>query len=83
MTFKGYSLKILNILSKKEINIVFSNLEINAEKIIEMESFKALCRIRGILMREEFTDTECLDYIEAIVRVFEELGSNCGSRHDW
>ena len=63
--------------------MTFSDLKIDADKIIEIESFKALCRIRGILMCEEFTDTECLDYIEAIVRVFKEMGCDCGNRHDW
>ena len=43
----------------------------------------ALLQIQHILKDESLNDQECFYKIEEIVRVFERLGSGCGSRHDF
>lgn len=48
--------------------------------MIEIESFNALQKIKAIIENDSFSDFEC---IEEIVCVFEEIGSNGGSRHDF
>ena len=55
----------------------------NFEEIVKSECFRALCDIRDILDDYELPDEECFMKIEKIVCLFESLGSNCGSRHDF
>lgn len=40
-------------------------------------------RHRLILERDDLEDPECFRRIEKIVRVFERIGSGCGTRHDF
>lgn len=56
---------------------------INADKIIQTESYKALCKIKSIIEDDKLEDEECFLKIEEIVRVFESIGSNGGNRHDF
>lgn len=50
---------------------------------VETECYKALRKIRDILKNEDNSDEECFARIEEIVGIYEELGSDCGSRHDF
>lgn len=52
-------------------------------KIVEMECYQALCKIKQILSDETLSDSECFYQIEAIVCALEEIGSNGGGRHDF
>ena len=52
-------------------------------KLLECECYKALQKIKAILENEALSDEECFYKIEEIVCVFEELGSDGGSRHDF
>jgi len=54
-----------------------------AKEIVESDSYKALEKIRAILADETLSDAECFRKIEAVVCVFEELGSDGGGRHDF
>lgn len=45
--------------------------------------YRALERIQAILKDDSLTDPECFQRIEAIVRVYEDLGGGAGSRHDF
>lgn len=56
---------------------------LEAEHWVEMECFRALVKIKGILEDNSLRDDECIYQIEEIVNVFEDLGSECGSRHDF
>ena len=49
----------------------------------ESASIAALGRIREILKDDTLDDAECFQKIEDIVRVFEDLGLDCGVRHDF
>ena len=44
---------------------------------------RALLRIRDILADDALSDETCFAKIEAIVSLLEELGVDCGSRHDF
>lgn len=78
-----YTEILKSVLEKEEIQIVFPNLHIDAAAIVEQECYKALCQIKGILADERLDDKICFEKIEEIVSVFERMGSNAGSRHDF
>ena len=80
---KLYKDILTEILSREEVQISFPNLNIDAGKIVEMECYKALHRIREILDDHTLEDSECFNKIEEIVNVFEEMGSSGGCRHDF
>lgn len=50
---------------------------------MEMRCYEALRKIKNILEDESLTDTVCFQKIEEIIKVFEEIGSDGGSRHDF
>ena len=56
---------------------------INADRIVEMECYKSMQKIKTIIEDDSLNDEECFIKIEEIVRVFEKLGSNAGDRHDF
>ena len=74
---------LTQILSNQEIHITFPNLNINPTEIIESESYQALQKIKAVIMDDSLTDSECFMKIEEIICIFETLGSNCGTRHDF
>ena len=61
----------------------FPDLKLDAKKIVELECYKALKEIRNILDDDSLDDATCFQTIEEIVCVFEEMGFNGGSRHDF
>ena len=56
--------------------------EIDPAEIVHDTAYQALKQIKLILEDDQLDDPECFWKIEQIVRVFEELGSNAGTRHD-
>lgn len=50
---------------------------------VDSTAFAALCGIRKILRDDSLSDPECFRYIEAIVRLYEDMGLDCGNRHDF
>ena len=67
-------------IEKEEMHVVFPNLQINASEIIETRCYQALQKIKAIIDDDSLSDFMC---VEEIVRVFETIGSNGGSRHDF
>lgn len=65
------------------ISVDFPDLEQGAQDIINSAAYRALSQIQEILKDDSLADPECFYKIEAILRVFEALGSGCGSRHDF
>lgn len=51
--------------------------------IVQDRCYQALCQIKAVLEDDTLEDSECFQRIERIVEVFEQLGSNGGSRHDF
>ncbi len=72
-----------NILEKEDIIIEFKNLEINPAEIINLSCYRAICDIKTIIKDNSLSDKECFMKIENIVSLFESLGIDCGSRHDF
>lgn len=71
------------ILSQEEANIVFPQLKLDAEQLVEKACYKALAQIKCILEDEQLDDPSCVIKIEKIFRAFEEQGVRCGNRHDF
>lgn len=70
---------LCHVLADKKVQVSFSGLaDTEIIKIAELECYKALQKIKAIL-----EDSECFYRIEEIVCVFEDLGSDCGNRHDF
>lgn len=71
------------IINKKiksgEISITIPSLS----ETVEQESYLMLKRIKAIIEDEKLTDVECFAQIEKIICLFEKVGSNCGTRHDF
>lgn len=74
---------LTQILSNQEIHITFPNLNINPTVIIQSESYQALQKIKAVIHDDSLTDNECFMKIEEFICVFEALGSNGGTRHDF
>lgn len=53
------------------------------QALVHDTAYQALSAIRLILERDDLEDPECFRSIEKIVRVFERIGSDCGTRHDF
>ena len=50
--------------------------------LVSDASSRALRQIRDILADGTLSDENCFQRIEAIVRLLEDLGIDCGDRHD-
>lgn len=75
---------LCHVLSNETIQVSFPQLQnTDISKIVELECYQALRRIKTILEDDSLTDRECFQQIEEIVCAFEALGSSCGSRHDF
>ncbi len=74
---------LARILSGGEAKVSFSDLRIDAEKIVEMACYRALQKIKAIIEDDSLNDRECFMKIEEIVCVLEEMGSSGGTRHDF
>lgn len=78
-----YAEMLVEILSKQKIEIHFPELSFSMEELLEMGCHEALRKIKNILEDESLTDTVCFQKIEEMIKVFEEIGSDGGSRHDF
>ncbi len=74
---------LINLLAKEDIKIEFKGLNTDINKVVEGECYKALSRIRDIICDESLDDSDCFNKIEEIVVLFEKLGIESGSRHDF
>ncbi len=75
---------LCHVLSSEKVQVSFPQLEnTDVSKIVELECYQALLRIKTILEDDSLDDSECFQQIEEIVCTFENLGSSCGGRHDF
>lgn len=58
-------------------------MEFDIEKLFEKECYIVLERIKAVLEDDSLEDKDCFERIERIVCLFEEIGSDCGARHDF
>ena len=64
------------------MEIRFPQLE-GVEKILQRRCYQALLEIKQIIEDDSLDDPSCFRKIEEILRVYENMGSDCGSRHDF
>ena len=62
------------------ISVALKQIDIDYAKIIELKSLQALEKIKTVIEDDSLSDFEC---VERIVRIFENIGSNGGNRHDF
>ena len=62
--------------------LCFSQLS-EIEKILELRCYQALLEIKRIIEDHTLEDPQCFWKIEEIVRVYENMGSDGGCRHDF
>ena len=65
------------------ISVSFPDMKLNAQELVGAASYGALIGIQHILKDDTLNDEECFYKIEKIVRIFENMGSDCGNRHDF
>lgn len=75
---------LCRVLANEKVQVSFPELvNTDVTKIVELECYKALGKIKAILEDDALADSECFQQIEEIVCTFEELGSGGGNRHDF
>lgn len=75
---------LCHVLANEKVQVSFPELvNTDVTKIVELECYKALGKIKAILEDDALADSECFQQIEEIVCTFEELGSGYGNRHDF
>lgn len=78
-----YAEILAHFLAQENAQIIFPQLQLNAKDIVEMQCYQTLRKIQEIVRDDTLEDKECFDRIEEIICVFETIGSNGGSRHDF
>ena len=73
---------LVKALADEEKIIIFPNINVSAAELVENTCYKALVKIKEIIDDGRLDDAECFHSIEAIVRIFEDIGSGC-DRHDF
>ena len=71
---------LVKVLGQSQVEVTFSGVKLDMAKIIEEHSYSVLQKIKTIIEDDSLSDFEC---IEAIVCIFEDIGSSGGSRHDF
>ena len=71
---------VANMISRGETTVILSA---DMTKHLENRCFEVLERIRKIVADDELDDPECFQRIEQIVCELENIGVDCGSRHDF
>ena len=75
---------LCHVFTNEKIQVSFPELvHTDVTKIVELECYKALAKVKAIIKNDALEDSECFQQIEEIVCTFEELGSGGGSRHDF
>mgnify|MGYP001783170615 CR=1 FL=1 len=75
---------LCHVLANEKVQVSFPELvNMDVIKIVELECYKALAKIKAIIEDDALADSECFQQIEEIVCAFEALGSGGGSRHDF
>ena len=62
---------------------IFLNYETSIEQIVKSECYMALEKIQAVVRNDSLSDPECFTRVEEIICALEDIGGNCGSRHDW
>ena len=71
---------LVQMLSRGEVVLTLSP---ETADYLESKALETLGRIRAILADDGLDDPECFDRIERIVCELEQIGIDCGTRHDF
>ena len=74
---------LAHALAYETVQINITGWQADVSRIVEMECYKALQKIKAVIEDDSLEDRECFMKIEEIVCVFEALGSDGGGRHDF
>ena len=74
---------LAHYLAQQNAEILFPNLHIDAKEIVNLQCYKALQKIERILQDNRLDDEDCFMRIEEIIYALEDIGGNCGCRHDF
>ena len=69
-----------DMISRGEVQLTLSP---DTVRYLENRCFEVLGRIREILADDSLDDPECFQRIEKIVHELENIGIDCGPRHDF
>lgn len=78
-----YAEILARYLAQEKAQIIFPDLKLNAQEIVEMECYQALQKIKAAVEDDSLEDEACFRRVEAILSALEELGSVGGVRHDF
>lgn len=73
---------LAEVLAKCGLQITFGNSELDVAKIVELECYKALQKIKEILDDDSLSDPDCFYKIDEIVSALYEAGIYA-PRHDF
>ena len=73
---------ICALLLESKIEISFPQIQ-NVEALFSNACYRALAEIKQIIEDRSMDDKNCFEAIEKIVRVYECMGSDGGTRHDF
>ena len=76
-----YAEILARALSEQRIQVTISGVDL--QRLAEDTCCRALRDIKAILEDDTLSDETCFEKIEAIVRVYERLGSDGRNRHDF
>ena len=81
---KLYQEILCHVFANEKIQVSFPELiHTDVTRIVELECYKALAKVKAIIENDTLADSECFQQIEEIVCIFEDLGSDGGCRHDF
>ena len=74
---------LAEILRNEAMHMALPEMNLDLEKLCGLACYRALESIKEILENDALEDCDCFWKIEEIVKVYEQLGSDCGNRHDF
>ena len=80
---KNYTEILAHYLSQKDAQVLFPDLKLDANAIVDNECLQIINKIQMILADDSLEDDACFEKIEEIVTTLEKAGINCGGRHDF
>jgi len=78
-----YKELLIALLKQESVRVEFPQLKQNAAELIESVSYQALQKIKEIIADDSLEDKECFMKMEAVLQVFDSMGINTGTRHDF
>lgn len=70
-------------ISSGKIQVTFRGMEDTVAEVMDRICYQTIAKIKAVIQDDSLSDRECFAKIEEIVCALEEIGINCGSRHDF